>query len=181
MSGLESARSVFVCDDTIWKFSASRSLILRCSKTFQTLTWDSSWIECMFAFMPEIIFQTKKKIIWCLGLRDNCKRWGFLRTRAHCSVEGLKLWTTEDDEAGSGLQASKLVWAGVVNWLIVAESRIGVHNDLRVNLTSNRRHYIADQLVWPLLPWLLLNIQSMKLNSGFCYLDSGWHSDLLWA
>ena len=179
MSGLESARSVFVCDDTIWKFSASRSLILRCSKTFQTLTWDSSWIECMFAFMPEIIFQTKKKIIWCLGLRDNCKRWGFLRTRAHCSVEGLKLWTTEDDEAGSGLQASKLVWAGVVNWLIVAESRIGVHNDLRVNLTSNRRHYIADQLVWPLLPWLLLNIHSMKLNSGFCQNQS--YSHLLWA
>ena len=65
------------------------------------------------------------------------------------------------------------------NWLIVAESRIGVHNDLRVNLTSNRRHYIADQLVWPLLPWLLLNIHSMKLNSGFCQNQSFSH--LLWA
>ena len=67
-----------------------------------------------FRLSPEIKFQTKKKIFCYLGSRDNCKRWAFLRTKAHCSVQGLKLWTTEDDEAGSGLQASKLVWAGVV-------------------------------------------------------------------
>ena len=36
-----------------------------------------------FRLTPEIKFQTKKKIFCCLGLRDNCKRWGFLRTRSN--------------------------------------------------------------------------------------------------
>ena len=59
----------------------------------------------MFAFMPEIKFQTKEDLLLCEFTKQLQKLTEAFSERGLIAVD-LKLWTTEDDQDFSGLQAS---------------------------------------------------------------------------